>query len=107
MNELKPMNGDTILCVSITKSLKERGSLYEATRKYWKHTLKYVSQATHVVGVYDGEVKIVFDDMDWKETDNSEWIGRVEFTSKTPQGIASPYLGKHCRMSFATKMMRE
>ena len=106
MENLKPIKGDIILCVSITKLLDERESLYESTRKYWKHKLEYVKQATHVAGIYKGVVKIVFDDMEWKYTENEEWKGRVEFSSKHPNGIASPYLGKYIRMVGATRMLR-
>lgn len=105
-NDLKPMNGNVILCVSITKSLRERKSLYESTRKYWKHNLEYVQQATHVVGIANGEVKVVYDDMDWEHSENPEWADRVEFTSKHPEGIKSPYLGKYYKMYRATKMLK-
>lgn len=106
-NSLKPMNGDIILCVSISKTLNKRGSLYEATRKWWKHRLEYVKQATHVVGIYKGKVKIVFEDMEWKYTEEKGYRGRVEFTSKHPNGqIESPYKGKYYRMYRATRMLK-
>lgn len=95
---LKPLDGDVVLCLCISQLLKERSSLYEATRKYWNLTLKTANKATHVVGIYKGFVKIVFDDMEWRFTDNEEFKGRIEFISQHPDGVDSPYLGKYFRM---------
>ena len=63
MNELKSINGDILLCFSISKLINERESLYESTRKYWRLDINKAKQATHVLGICNGKVVIVFEDM--------------------------------------------
>lgn len=98
MEELKATDGDILLCLSISKLVDERGSLYEATRKYWRLNINKAKEATHVLGIFNGKVVIVFNDVNWKYTNNDDWKGRIEFTSKQSIGIESSYIGKHIRM---------
>ncbi|MBO8439068.1 MAG: hypothetical protein IAC51_00270 [bacterium] len=106
---LVPQEGDVLLCVSITKSMKsgERGSLYEATRKWWRLSPKTVQDVTHVLGVYEGEVKVVYDDVVWQLTADPRYAGRLEFTSAHPDGVKSDYIGKYYRMRRPTVKLRK
>ena len=101
---LMPKDGDVLLLVSITKSVKsgERGSLYEATRKWWRLRPEMVQKVTHVLGVDGGKVCVVYDDAVWKVTDNGQYAGRLEFTSAHEDGVESEYIGKRFRLHGPT-----
>lgn len=106
-NVLVPKDGDVLLLVSITKSMKsgERGSLYEATRKWWRLRPETVQGVTKVLGVDGGTVRVVYDDMGWTVSRDARYAGRLEFTSAHPEGVESDYIGKRYRMCGAVSKL--
>ena len=106
MNPLVAQNGDVILCVNISKlyNSKERGSIYEVTRKYWPIAKENLLKITHVAGVFRGKVVVVYVKPSWYRTENLEWPNRWEFTHQDEEGdLHSPYLGKSIRMYGPTR----
>ena len=95
-NDLVPQTTDRILCVKIGKV--KRDNLYEMTRKYWKLKLERASKATHVLAVVNSAVVAVYIPDKWKYTDDSDHLGRIEFTGV--EDIHSDYLGKDVRNIF-------
>lgn len=95
-NNLIPKDTDRILCVKVGKVKRE--NLYEMTRKYWKIKLERASKATHVLAIINSEVVAVFIPQEWKYTENSDYLGRIEFTGV--EDTHSEYIGKNVKHFF-------
>ena len=95
-NDLVPLATDKILCVKVGKIKRE--NLYEMTRKYWKIRLDRASKATHVLAIVNSEVVAVYIPEKWQYTDNSAYLGRVEFTGVEDK--SSEYIGKNVKNFF-------
>ena len=89
-NELIPNPIDRILCVKIGKVKRE--NLYEMARKYWVVDIDRARKATRVLAIVGGVVEAVYIPESWKHTDNSEHLGRCEFTGA--EETDSEYIGK-------------
>lgn len=76
-SELRPNPEDRIICVKVGKVKRE--NLYEMTRKYWKVDINRARKSTHVLAIVNGIVEDVYNPVDWKYTEASEYIGRCEF----------------------------
>ena len=62
------------------------------THKYWKVDITHARKATHVLAIVNGIVEEVYNPVDLKYTEASEYIGRCEF-----QGVEDEhtiYIGK-------------
>lgn len=97
LERLIPLNGDNLLCVNINKSLKERPSIYEATRKYWRLNAENARKADYVLGVFHGKVLAVFKPSKWILKQEKEHEVRYEFVGEPVPD--SPYLKKHINFS--------
>lgn len=94
--ELIPKANDRILCVKVGKVIRE--NLYEMTRKYWKIKLERASKATHVLAIVNSEVVAVYIPNEWKYTEDTTHLGRIEFTGV--EDTHSDYLGKSVESFF-------
>lgn len=95
-NDLTPKAEDRILCVKVGKVIRE--NLYEMTRKYWKIKLERASKATHVLAIVNSEVVAVYIPERWKHTEDSGYLGRIEFTGV--EDAHSEYIGKSVKNIF-------
>lgn len=96
---INPNPNDRIIFINICQTYKsgERGSTYEATRKYWRLNGKRAEKATHVLATVNGIVLAVFRPTIWYITEDTRYhrAGRWEF-----EGIEipdSPYIGTSIR----------
>lgn len=96
MKELIPLATDRILCVKVGKVVRE--NLYEMSRKYWKLKFERASKATHVLAIVNSEVVAVYIPKEWKKTEDSAHLGRIEFTGT--EDTDSEYLGKSVKKIF-------
>ncbi|MBR5118212.1 MAG: hypothetical protein IK100_06155 [Muribaculaceae bacterium] len=96
---LVPSSDERIIFINICRTYKsgERGSIYEATRKYWRLDGKRAEKATHVLAVVNGIVLAVFKPKIWYLTENPEYkiTKRWEFDGE--EIIDSPHIGKCVR----------
>ena len=80
IEELIPQGNDRIVCVKVSKVLRE--NLYEMTRKYWVMKLERASKATHVLAIVDGVVKAVYIPEKWYHSKDKGKEHRLEFIGK-------------------------
>ena len=96
---INPNPNDRIIFINICQTYKtgERGSIYEATRKYWRLNGKRAEKATHVLAIVDGIVLAVFKPTKWYITDDTRYkrAGRWEFEGE--ELYDTPYIGKSMR----------
>lgn len=90
------------------KYINARGSVYEATRKYWRMKLEKAQEYHYVVSAVQGIVKAVYEVAEWYRSGKT---GRIEFVGKltsnpnmlaligkrlpaqyTKKGLANPFL---------------
>ena len=90
IEELIPQGNDRIVCVKVSKVLRE--NLYEMTRKYWVMKLERASKATHVLAVVNGVVKAVYIPEKWYHSKDKGKEHRLEFVGK--EDHLSDYIGK-------------
>ena len=96
---IEPNPDDRIIFINICRTYAsgERGSIYEATRKYWRLNGKRAEKATHVLAVVKGIVLAVYKPKIWyvtKDTKPSR-VGRWEFEGEEVND--SPHIGKSMR----------
>ena len=96
---MEPNPDDRIIFINICQTYQsgERGSIYEATRKYWRLNGKRAEKATHVLAVVRGIVLAVFKPKIWYITKDTRYkrTGRWEFEGE--EVCDSPYIGKSMR----------
>ena len=92
---IEPYPDDKLILININKTYVtgERGSIYEATRKYWRLNGGRAKLATHVLAVYQGVVRAVFKPTKWYPSE--EYPGRWEFDGI--EMVGSSYLNKNTR----------
>ena len=93
--EIEPEWDDKLIFININKTYVtgERGSIYEATRKYWRLNGNRARQATYALAVYRGIVRAVFKPTRWYLS--KDYPGRWEFDGDEIEN--SPYLNKNTR----------
>ena len=96
---IEPNPEDRIIFINICRTYNsgERGSIYEATRKYWRLNGKRAERATHVLAVVKGVVLAVFIPKIWYITKDTRYkrTGRWEFEGE--EVLDSSYIGKSMR----------
>ncbi|MBR1726438.1 MAG: hypothetical protein IJ724_07305 [Muribaculaceae bacterium] len=96
---IQPKPDDRIIFINICQTYKtgERGSIYEATRKFWRLNGKRAEKATHVLAIVEGIVVGVFKPKIWYVTKDTRYkrTGRWEFEGD--EVTDSPYIGKCMR----------
>ena len=93
--EIEPEWDDKLIFININKTYVtgERGSIYEATRKYWRLNGNRARQATYALAVYRGIGRAVFKPTRWYLS--KDYPGRWEFDGDEIEN--SPYLNKNTR----------
>ena len=82
--------------------IKERGSIYEATRRAWKAKLENAMQYKYVLSVNKGVVLEVFEVEQWQEC--AAEPGRIEFVGHVASGsMANQVKGKMIPEYYCTK----
>ena len=82
--------------------IKERGSIYEATRRAWKAKLENAMQYKYVLSVNKGVVLEVFEVEQWQEC--AAEPGRIEFVGHVASGsMANQVKGKMIPEYYRTK----
>ena len=67
-------NDDKILCININKTYNANISVYDATRMYWRVSIKRAEKATKVFAIYRGIVRAVFEPTRWfKNEETNRW----------------------------------
>lgn len=75
--EIEPCSDDHIICININKTFNKRVDIYDATRHYWKMDIKRARRATHVLAIYRGIVRAVFEPKEWYPS--AKYAKRIEF----------------------------
>ena len=60
--------------------------------KYWKINIARARKSTHVLAIVNGIVEEVYIPIDWKYTENSDYLGRCEFLGIKDE--QTNYIGK-------------
>ena len=94
---------ERVVCFNITKTYrnKERGSIYECAKKYWRVNGRRVKEADYVLAVSDGQIIGVYKPLRWYITDCKMYVGRWEFDGE--ELTDSPYLGQNVGKLFYRK----
>ena len=85
-------SNNRIVCFNVTRTylLRERPSLYDCVRRYWRLNGERAKKAEYVFAICSGYIVGVFKPTHWFLTDSNEYVGRWEFEGVEISG--SPYL---------------
>lgn len=90
--EVRP--NDHIVCLNISKTYKskERESIYDCTRHYWRLNIGRAEKANLVLAIAAGMVVGVFQPIRWYKSNHPQYTNRFEFEGIEKE--CSSYLGR-------------
>ena len=99
------------MLVSISKSIKEEGQIYDASRYQWRASLKRAKAVEYVIAHTSGSIKGVFLPEKWLPSNAEEFSGlsdpkdgRIGFIGKpAPAKVLSLYLNNQIPKSYFPK----
>ena len=100
-----------VMLVSISKSIKEEGQIYDASRYQWRASLKRAKAVEYVIAHTSGSIKGVFLPEKWLPSNAEEFSGlsdpkdgRIGFIGKpAPAKVLSLYLNNQIPKSYFPK----